>query len=271
MNNLAIRSITGSIIVLCIAGSIIFSSYITAILLLIVNILAINEFIRMARSNNIHLSALLINVFSITIFLLMTFYKFNLIPIHWFLLFLLFLPLLSIAELHHKNENPFAVIGISIFAGIYITVPLALLLFLEHTELAITKYSLLLGFFIILWTYDSMAYVFGLTLGKHRLFERISPKKSWEGAIGGGFSALLAAALLAKYFPCISIIQWLIFALIIIIFGTYGDLTESLLKRTIKSKDSGNILPGHGGIMDRFDGVFLASPVLIIYLYLFVF
>lgn len=271
MNNLAIRTITGTALVIFIAGSIIINSYITALLLLILNILAINEFIRMAKSSGIRLSSLIVNVFSICIFVLMALYKYNIISLNWFLSIMLFLPIFCIAELYRKNENPFAIIGISFFAGSYISVPLALLLFMENTEAVAPSYALLLGFFVILWTYDSMAYVFGLTLGKHRLFERISPKKSWEGAIGGGFSAMLVAAILAWNFPGLHILQWMVFGMIIIVFGTFGDLTESLLKRSINSKDSGNILPGHGGILDRFDGVFLAAPVLIFYLYLFVF
>jgi phosphatidate cytidylyltransferase len=103
---------------------------------------------------------------------------------------------------------------------------------------------------------------------KHRLFERISPKKSWEGSIGGGVFSIIAAIVIAHYFPFMSISIWIGLALTVVIFGTLGDLTESLLKRTIGIKDSGNILPGHGGMLDRFDSTLMAVPAAVVYLYI---
>ena len=121
--------------------------------------------------------------------------------------------------------------------------------------------------FIFLWTSDTGAYCFGSLFGKHRLFERISPKKSWEGSIGGTFVSLLAALIVWYFDRSLNIPQWLGFALVVVIFGTWGDLVESLLKRQLGIKDSGNILPGHGGLLDRFDSSLLALPAVVIYLY----
>jgi phosphatidate cytidylyltransferase len=126
---------------------------------------------------------------------------------------------------------------------------------------------LVLGLFVVIWIYDTGAYLVGTLFGKHKLFERISPKKTWEGAIGGGLiSVLISTFVLSKYLPVLSIWQWAIGAILIVVFGTFGDLSESLLKRSAGVKDSGNILPGHGGILDRFDSALSASVVFWLYL-----
>ena len=124
----------------------------------------------------------------------------------------------------------------------------------------------LLGFFILIWTGDTMAYLGGMTFGRHRLFERISPKKSWEGSITGGLFALAMAWFLSLFFTELSTPQWMGMAAIIIVTGTLGDLAESLLKRSVGAKDSGQLLPGHGGFMDRLDSVFLSAPFVFVYL-----
>ena len=123
---------------------------------------------------------------------------------------------------------------------------------------------------MIIWVHDSGAYLVGVSIGRHRLFERISPKKSWEGAIGGTLTAILAAWFIAKYIPEISLLHWIIISVLVVVFSTFGDLTESMFKRYFGIKDSGNILPGHGGILDRFDSLLFAAPVLVAYLKLFI-
>jgi len=125
---------------------------------------------------------------------------------------------------------------------------------------------MLMAVFVTIWVNDTGAYVFGVTLGKHRMFERVSPKKSWEGFIGGGLTALLSGYVFSLIVPEISLIQWLIFSEIVVIFGTFGDLLESLMKRTIHVKDSGDVIPGHGGLLDRFDSMLLVAPAIFIYL-----
>lgn len=120
----------------------------------------------------------------------------------------------------------------------------------------------------MLWANDTGAYLFGVKLGKHRLFERHSPKKSWEGFIGGIFTSVLVGYIISYYFTDYAFYHWLIMAFIISCFGTLGDLVESMFKRSIEIKDSGKILPGHGGLLDRFDGLLLSAPVIFVYLYL---
>src|SRR5690606_3819133 len=123
------------------------------------------------------------------------------------------------------------------------------------------NHRLPLGFMLILWGNDTGAYLVGKFLGKRRLFERISPKKTWEGLIGGILFALITSLILASVFAVLSSWQWVGMAVLISIFGTFGDLVESMLKRSQQVKDSGTLLPGHGGLLDRFDGLLLAAPM----------
>lgn len=173
--------------------------------------------------------------------------------------------LLFVNELFRAKENPFSNIGITILGVLYVVVPFGYLLianFSEPSEWMSRKYDIGFAFFFMLWANDTGAYIFGSWLGKHRLFERISPKKSWEGFIGGGLVALLVGYLFSLYSTADSCwCQWIAISLIVVIFGTLGDLVESMLKRSLNVKDSGTILPGHGGILDRFDGLLLAAPM----------
>ena len=127
---------------------------------------------------------------------------------------------------------------------------------------------ILAGIFFIVWIYDSMAYVGGTLLGKHKMSERISPKKSWEGLISGAVFAVIMGILNAVIFESLSMLSWIIVSLIIVAFGTIGDLFESKIKRDLNIKDSGTILPGHGGFLDRFDSLLFAIPVVYIWLIL---
>lgn len=172
-----------------------------------------------------------------------------------------------VIELFSNKNRPFLNIAFTWMGLVYIGLPIAMLLGIAYRE-NIYQYNahLVLSYFILIWTYDTMAYVCGLLWGKHKLFERISPKKTWEGAVGGLFFALLAAYLLSNFFKELTSYQWFTFAILVSVFGTLGDLAESMLKRSIGVKDSGNILPGHGGLLDRFDALFLAVPAIYLFL-----
>lgn len=187
--------------------------------------------------------------------------------------------LLMIAELYRKQENPFDSLAHTFFGIIYISVPFSLFPFVAFgTEgiSSILPYSsqsfspgIIIGFFVLLWSYDVSAYFIGSLFGKHRLFKRLSPKKSWEGFIAGVvFSALISIPLHALL-GVFNLTDWLIISLIISITGTFGDLVESMLKRSAGLKDSGSILPGHGGFLDRFDSTLISFPFVYIYITLF--
>jgi phosphatidate cytidylyltransferase len=172
-----------------------------------------------------------------------------------------------IIEIFRKHKHPLSNIAVTIVGIFYIALPLGLLDFLNSGNpvqfLGFPAY--LLGFFILTWFYDTGAYLFGKQFGKHKLFERISPKKTWEGSIAGTVVAVLTATGFSILVPGIVWFDWVTLACLIIIFGTFGDLTESMFKRSLNIKDSGNILPGHGGILDRFDTVFISAPFVFLY------
>jgi phosphatidate cytidylyltransferase len=174
---------------------------------------------------------------------------------------------LIISELFRKHPAPFENISTTLMGLVYIALPISMLWPIAFRDNIYQFNShLILAYFIIVWTYDSFAYLTGMMFGKTKLFERISPKKSWEGVFGGFLFALLAAYVLSRFFSELTLYQWLVFAAITSVFGTFGDLVESMLKRSADIKDSGNILPGHGGLLDRFDAMFLAIPALYLYL-----
>ena len=184
---------------------------------------------------------------------------------------------LFIAELYLKNENPIMNWAYTMLGQMYIALPISMinvLAFQRDANGQMTIDMLLpLSIFIFLWTNDTGAYCSGSLFGKHKLFPRISPAKSWEGSIGGGILVVIVAALIGysttneSGVNMLTIPQWIGLGIVVAVFGTWGDLVESLFKRTLGVKDSGNILPGHGGMLDRFDSSLMAIPAAVVYLY----
>ncbi len=167
-----------------------------------------------------------------------------------------------------KDDKPFRNIAYTFLGVIYVALPFALLIILAFLTY---KYSWQrpLGCLFLLWASDTGAYFAGTKFGKTKLFERVSPKKSWEGSVGGFIASMIVAYILSKYFLDLEPWQWLGCGAIIVVAGTYGDLVESLFKRSIKIKDSASTIPGHGGFLDRFDGLLLSIPFIITFLKLF--
>lgn len=185
---------------------------------------------------------------------------------------------LLISELYLKNKDSVTNMAYTMLGQMYIALPLAMinvLAFKRDANGDCIGYDMLLplSVFILLWANDSGAYCFGSLFGKHKLFPRISPGKTWEGSIGGGIFAVIIAGVIGYLANSgaeahtLNIVQWLGLGVVVVVFGTWGDLVESLFKRTIGVKDSGKILPGHGGMMDRFDSSLMAIPAAVIYLY----
>ena len=210
-------------------------------------------------------------------FLSMAGYNSGLTPATVFIPYLVSIIYLMIAELYLKQENPINDWAYTMFSQMYIALPFSLLNVLAFRSTGIDiqyTYLVPLSVFVFLWINDTGAYICGSLLGKHKLFPRISPGKSWEGSIGGGL-LVMAVAVLVWYLTekydvndiQLNALEWAGLGLVIVIFGTWGDLTESLFKRTLGIKDSGHILPGHGGMLDRFDSSLMAIPAAVVYLY----
>ncbi len=164
----------------------------------------------------------------------------------------------SLIELWRKKEHPLINIGVSLFGFMYICIPILLAITMHHKDE--NSFPLLAGMFILIWTNDTFAFLSGKFFGKTKLFERISPKKTWEGTIGGVLFTIAMAFALSSLFDSERILFWVISSAIIAPAAIFGDLLESLFKRSLGVKDSGNIMPGHGGILDRFDATFFALP-----------
>lgn len=168
-----------------------------------------------------------------------------------------------------KDQNPFQNIAFTFLGIIYVALPFALFTVLAFVKNETYDPQIILGCLFLLWASDSGAYFAGTKFGKTKLFERVSPKKSWEGSMGGFIAAMVVAVILGKYFTNYNTMEWVIIGVIIVIAGTYGDLVESLFKRSINIKDSADTIPGHGGFLDRFDGLLLSIPFIIPFVKLF--
>ena len=186
---------------------------------------------------------------------------------------LLIFPLLAsvfMIKLYKKDDiEPFTNIAYTFLGIIYVAIPFSLLNVIAFAHYDVYSHEIIVGILLILWASDTGAYFSGIMLGKKKLFERVSPKKTWEGSIGGGLLALAMAYGLSRFFHDLNTIQWLVASGLIVITGIYGDLIESVFKRSIEVKDSGKALPGHGGFLDRFDSLLLAAPFIVVFIKLF--
>jgi len=272
LTDLQKRTITGFLFAITLIGGMLYSKITFFLLFLTITVLGMWEFYNLSRKDNILPQKYIGIFFGIIVFI--TNYLF---ANHYVneKVFLLYIPLslsILVVELYSKNAHPFSNISFSIFGVLYVALPFSLLNYLTTYPAFQTEYTpkIVLGFFFLMWASDTGAYLVGSQIGKRRLFKRISPKKSWEGSIGGAVAALAVACGIAYFFTELSLIHWLVIAVITVLMGTYGDLVESLFKRSLDIKDSGSILPGHGGILDRFDSVLVSAPLVYAYLYLIV-
>lgn len=266
MNNFILRTITAVVFVILIIGSVLISHWAFSALFLIVTIGGYLEYTTVVRKLNIYPSRLVGSLLALGTYGVITMVAFNVFS-HNAYYFLLLVPVIICTnELFRNKGSAINNVASALLGIVWIVVPLALLsgFFNLAEEMKWRETGLLLGFFLILWIYDSGAYIFGSMFGKHKMIERISPKKTWEGFAGGAMAGLLTAWLISASFTEFNLYEWLLTAVLIIIAGTAGDLAESMFKRNAGIKDSGRLLPGHGGILDRFDAVFLAAPVVYI-------
>lgn len=275
--NLIKRTITGVLFVALLVSCLIKGEYPFAILFAIISMLSVRELIGLLNGHK-GTNASQAYAMTAALFTFMTMFQEQSggntadIIVRAVCLMLTFM-LIFIRELYMKKESPVTNLAVYTLSTVYAAVPFSLLsvlaYFPEATGTEGYSFILPLALFIFIWCNDVGAYCFGCTLGKHRLFERVSPKKSWEGFIGGCLTSALAG-FIVSIIPAmkgnLSAPVWIGLALTISVFGTWGDLVESLIKRELGVKDSGNILPGHGGMLDRFDSTLMAVPAAIIYL-----
>lgn len=264
LKKLAIRTLSGIIYCGIIVTCVLLGQEAVTIMASAFSVLAVIEFSKISSDLNIRRIPTLLLDIAGCICLCFGIYGFPLI------LWIAVMCARLIEELYINDNTPLRNIAHSFMSQIYIGVPMA-------CTVAIASLSrcpeALLAVFFFLWINDTGAFLVGSAIGKHRLFERISPKKSWEGFFGGLFFSLIAATIFSYKCPEFfgfenNVPMWIGLAIVTTIFGTWGDLVESLIKRTLHIKDSGNIVPGHGGILDRIDSLLLAAPAVFIYLIL---
>lgn len=255
-----IRAISGILYgVLIIASLVIDNELLFDILFGLIAVLGIHEFNHLMSAEGRNIEKSLDAVGGLLLFL---------VPVIWVTggstlgigLYLAYLVARLVVQLYIKQGNPLTSLSASLMGQVYVALPLSILSSLYHF---VGQY-MVLAMFAFIWISDTGAYMVGCLIGKHRLFERISPKKSWEGFFGGLGLSIIIAALAARFIPDGYVLlsgyaQWIVFAVLVTIFSTWGDLCESLIKRTVGVKDSGKLIPGHGGILDRIDSLLLVS------------
>jgi phosphatidate cytidylyltransferase len=270
LNNFFKRLFSGIGYIALVAGAIVAGKYFYGILFLAVTLLTLYEFYRLYADTSDPVPKFSGMAAGSLIFII-SFLRFSgLADVELYSLIIPVVLYLFIAEIYRKKDNPFLSLSVLIFGLMYIAVPYSLSAFLVFPAANGHLYTPgnLLGLMILVWLNDTGAYVFGMLFGKHRLFERISPKKSWEGAIGGTIVTLVLGYWMNFFVPSLSRTDWIVLSLLVSVFGVYGDLFESLLKRIAGVKDSGTLMPGHGGILDRMDSLLFIIPASASYLML---
>lgn len=278
LKNLITRTISGVIFVAIIVTGISFRPEVMMLLFAVITGMTIWEYTGLVNQlPDVTVNRFISTVAGVYLFLAIAGYCSEIISSAGFIPYLLTVVYLFISELYTKSKNAIHDWAYTMLSQMYIALPFSMinvLAFRSQVSGAVYyDFVLPLSVFIFLWTNDTGAYCAGSLFGKHKLFPRISPRKSWEGSIGGGITVLIVATVIGYIAKsggntyALNIIQWLGLGLVVVFFGTWGDLVESLFKRTLGIKDSGNILPGHGGMLDRFDSSLMAIPASVIYVY----
>ena len=279
MNTFFRRTLTGAWIVIFILGGFWLhpvSFFITGLVLLAGTQY---EYYNMIRNTGARPQMIPGIITGITAYVVSTLIASGIIAKNFFLFLIPMILVMMIIELYRKQDKPFDSLAHTFFAILYTALPFSMFPFaafartglnsiLPHDNIIFSP-GIIIGFFLLIWANDTGAYLTGMTIGQHKLWERISPKKTWEGFIGGIIIAVLVAWFLSGWLGVVDRNHWLMIALIISVTGTYGDLVESMLKRSTGVKDSGTIMPGHGGFLDRFDSAILSFPLVYLFISLF--
>lgn len=268
MKNFKARTLTGFVLIIVLVSSIILHPLALTTVMCFVGIVGLIEFFNMVSTDDALPRRKTAFFFTFVLMYGITFSFLEVFDPRFLWLSVPTLMFVFIVELFSSHEKPFYHISYTLAGLVYITLPLCCLIWIGFYGSEGYNWHILLSFFIFVWTYDTFAFLIGKLLGKHKLYKRISPNKTWEGAIGGLLISFVVAWIIGNYFTELKPWQWYVMVSLIVVFGTLGDLTESMLKRTYNLKDSGHILPGHGGILDRFDSDFMAAPAVFVFLQL---
>lgn len=270
------RTITGAFIVIFVLGGL----WLHPISFFIVGAVMLagtqKEYYTMVRSTGIRPQVITGIITGFLVYFISTLVAMKVIPRESYLILIPIMSVIMVVELYRKTDKPFDSLAHTFFSILYTAIPFSMFPYSAFSRTGLQPLipfngwefspGILIGFFLLLWANDTGAYLVGSAIGKHRLMERISPKKSWEGFFGGMLLTLVVARLLSDVLGVVDLKGWIIIAVIISVAGTFGDLIESMLKRSVGFKDSGSIMPGHGGFLDRFDSVVIAFPLVYLYI-----
>ena len=283
-----VRTGSAAVFVIVLLGCILWNYYSFSALFFIVSLWGLHEFYKLMevngnKPNRVVGFAIAILGYFVTFYIILftSLYKNGIrpsqsiinLPIILFLLGVIICLLSPVIELFRNKEKPFENLAVTFFGIAYAVLPFALLNFsssanVYHGLFMGVEYKplLVISIFLLIWSNDTFAYLVGSFIGKNKMYERISPGKTWEGTIGGAILTVASSFLIYKWFGILELHDWIIISAIVAVFGTLGDLVESMLKRSVGVKDSGNIMPGHGGILDRFDSLIMVAPFVFLYL-----
>lgn len=272
MKKLLVRIATGAAFAITLLACILYGKASFGVLFLLVTLLSVNEFCSIIKKyKNTTFSTWLAVLGGGYLFIatFMLFHGVRINPMTIYSPYIAVMAYMFIRQLFDTESKPLDNYAYFTLSQVYVAAPLALLNVLATggAEPGNT-YSWLLPItiFFFIWCNDTGAFFVGCSIGRHKMFERISPKKTWEGFIGGATVAIAAGVVMSRFFDIMNIWQWMGLAAVVVAAGTLGDLVESSMKREMQIKDSSNLLPGHGGILDRFDSTLLAIPCVLIYL-----
>lgn len=268
LSNLQLRIIVGVLGATLFIGSIIWSEWTYFLLFLGLTLLGLLEFYKLVGEQGIRPNKTIGIIFGGAVYVFIFLVERELMPAELLYLLLPLLGLTFVLELYRKKPQPFTNISFTFLGILYVALPFGLLHEVGYLR-GVYSWQPILGLMLLIWAADTGAYIAGKNFGRNKLMERVSPGKTWEGWIGGTLLAIAVGYTLSFFFLDLDLYQWVGIAILVAIFGVLGDLVESLLKRSLGVKDSGTLLPGHGGILDRFDSLIMAIPFIVAFLKIF--
>ncbi len=265
------RTVTGLVYLLLLFGSLFGGEVTFGLFFLLVTFASMREFYKLTAKNGIYPQTINGILAGMIIFVVTFLFFSGHVSVKILFLIPLLFPGILITELFRVRKHPVQNAGLTFLGIIYIAVPLSLMNTVAFSTAPggiVYIPELLAGICILIIVNDTVAYLVGVPFGRHKLMERISPKKSWEGVFGGVAATMIAGVFISGFFPVLTGRDWMVMAGIVAVFGTLGDLAESMFKRNMDIKDSGSVLPGHGGILDRIDAFLFVVPVAVFYFYI---